>query len=353
MDFEVTVTTRSQVRFAAFVIRVRIVSSVRTILAGLFTALGGFFLLALTAAAGFAIYLATAPDSAVSSAAADAVSSRPLMRAEAASTPRQKVAWLASAPLARPLNAPTPASNSKVRIRELQKALVRAECYGGPISGVWSDATKDAMRSFVQKVNAELPVGRPDDALVALIESNETAKCEFGRAIATGALGVGTALQVATPSNSTPTLTASDNANTSDEPTALDRVWAPAGMLTLVKESTDGERPGTAATEMVSAPQPAAQQMTASSDPAQSREPQPASPPLSPAHFEGGKPLSAVQQIEDQTVASHSAPEASPEPRAKPKKTKSAKRRRAKYDGVEATISKGFDSLQRSIVSMF
>ncbi|MBS0234912.1 MAG: peptidoglycan-binding protein [Proteobacteria bacterium] len=328
-------------------------SSVRTILAGLFTALGGFFLLALTAAAGFAIYLATAPDNAVSSAAADAVSSRPLMRAEAASAPRQKVAWLASPPPARPLNAPTPASNSKARIRQLQNALVRAECYDGPISGIWSDATKDAMRGFVQKANAELPVGRPDDALVALVESNETVKCEFGRSIATGALGVGTSLQVAAPSSHAPALTASDNAKTKDAPTTLERVWAPAGMLTLAKESTDSERAGATATKIASAPTPAAQQMTASNDPAPTNESQPVSPPLSAAHFEGGKPLAAIQQIEEPPIASRSAPEASPEPHAKPKKTKSAKRRRAKYDGVEATISKGFDSLQRSIASMF
>ncbi len=313
-------------------------SSVRTILAGLFTALGGFFLLALTAGAGFAIYLATAPDSALPPADADAVSARPLMRAEATAAPRQRVAWVASTALTRPLNAPAPVSNRRARIRQLQKALARAECYNGPISGIWSDASKDAMRGFVQTANAELPVDRPDEALIALVESNEAAKCITGRAISTGALG-SSPPPSAPPSDTSP--------RTSNQSTMLGRPWAPAEMLLPPKDATADEHPIRPATT----PAPIAE-MTASNDPAPV-EPEPVSKSAATIHFEGDKPLAAAQPIDPSPVASDPAPEAPVAAPAKPKKTRTAKRRRAKYDDVQTTISKGFESLQRSIASMF
>lgn len=318
-------------------------SSVRTILAGLFTALGGFFLLALTAGAGFAIYLATASDNIAPAADAEAVSTRPLMRAETTSTPRQKVAWLASTALGRPLNAPAPAPNSKARIRQLQQALSRAGCYDGPISGVWSGTSKDAMRHFVRTANAELPVDRPDDALLALVESNETVKCTTDDTASTGTLAVGASLQAASYSDGTPAAIRSDSHPPKEEPAMLDREWAPSGMLVSPKES-----PAIVHAPMTTGSPAAPVDMTASGDPAPG--PQSALPAVSAAHFEGDKPLPAARQIDPPPVT---ASEGSAAPHAKSKKSRTAKRRRARYDDVETTISKSFNSLQRSLASMF
>lgn len=331
-------------------------SSVRTILAGLFTALGGFFLLALTAGAGFAIYLATAPDIAIPPADADAVSSRPFMRAETTSPLREKVAWTGSTALAAPLNAPTPVHGGRSRVRELQKALARAECYSGPVNGIWSDASRDAMRGFVQTVNAALPVDSPDDALIALIESNETAKCAFGRAISTGTLALGTPLQAAAHSQDAPARVTAADAPAKDEPAMLDRPWAPAGMLAPSHAPTAEERVATAATTAV-ATIAAPPQAAASKDPAPT-EPQLSSPSASSAHFEDNKPLPAAQPSDpapgssSQAASSQTASDPSAAAAAKLKKSKTAKRR-PKDDDVETTISKSFDSLQRSIASMF
>jgi hypothetical protein len=59
----------------------------------------------------------------------------------------------------------------------LQAGLARAECYDGPINGIWTTKSKDAMRKFTTAVNAQLPVDVPDQSLLALVESNQAAKC--------------------------------------------------------------------------------------------------------------------------------------------------------------------------------
>jgi hypothetical protein len=79
----------------------------------------------------------------------------------------------------------------------------------------------------------------------------------------------------------------------------------------------------------------------------------PASRPPPTIHFEGGMPLPTAQPIDPSAIASETNREPRAETPAKPKKSKSAKRRPAKDDDVETTISDGFDSLQRSLASMF
>ena len=41
--------------------------------------------------------------------------------------------------------------------------LRRVGCYGGELNGVWTPATRLAMKAFTERVNATLPVGDPDD----------------------------------------------------------------------------------------------------------------------------------------------------------------------------------------------
>jgi hypothetical protein len=61
--------------------------------------------------------------------------------------------------------------------RDLQRALRRAHCYDGPVNGRWTPATKGAMSAFTARANAKLPVDTPDIVLLALLESDQDARC--------------------------------------------------------------------------------------------------------------------------------------------------------------------------------
>jgi hypothetical protein len=62
----------------------------------------------------------------------------------------------------------------------LHKSLRRAECYDGPLDGAWTRRSKDAMARFLAATNSTLPVERPDQVLLALIQTNPTARCSSG-----------------------------------------------------------------------------------------------------------------------------------------------------------------------------
>jgi hypothetical protein len=331
------------------------VSVVRTILASLSTTVGAL-LVVVTAGLGFAFYVATTPDSASAPAEVDAVAVPPLVRAAPVASSPPNVVRIASMALTKPLAAPALASDRGSRVRELQKALARAECYNGPISGIWSDASKDAMRGFVDTVNAELPVDSPDEALVALVESNDTAKCARGRVVSTGTLGP--SVQQAplhqanaeiisaapTPPSRAEVVPPQAHANA---PRMLDRAWARAGMLIPPKETTANATP----TASTNSPPPVVK-LTADNGPIPA-QPDPGGQPSPAIHFEDNKAVPASQTADPSTFVSTSDASPGDPQQAKPKKTKTAKRRPVKDDDVQTTISKGFDTLQRSLSSMF
>lgn len=68
---------------------------------------------------------------------------------------------------------------------DLQRELKRAGCYGGEINGVWGQATKWAMATFLKHANATLPIKTPDYILLSLVQNrNEiscTAQCPAGQ----------------------------------------------------------------------------------------------------------------------------------------------------------------------------
>ncbi len=253
--------------------------------------------------------------------------------------------------LTKPVAATVPSSDRGARIRQLQKALARAQCYNGPISGIWSDSSKDAMRGFAASVNAQLPVDSPDDTLVALVESNETATCARGRAVTTGTLGPEVhpaSLQQTREEIPASAAALKPSAVTQQPPTEertmLDHPWARAEMLTLPKE--DAAAPAPAPIERhVSAVKVSANEQTLTNDPA---------PPSSSAiHFEDNKALPLDPPNDPSLAASVSDPGAPAVTPPKPKKTKTAKRKTSAYDDMQTSISKGFDTLQRSLSSMF
>ena len=54
--------------------------------------------------------------------------------------------------------------------RQLQSELRRVGCYDGELSGVWTPRTRVAMKAFTDRVNASLPVDKPDQILLALVQ---------------------------------------------------------------------------------------------------------------------------------------------------------------------------------------
>jgi hypothetical protein len=61
--------------------------------------------------------------------------------------------------------------------RGLQKELRRVGCYEGELNGVWTPATRRAMKTFTDRVNATLPVEEPDAVLFAMVQSQQDRVC--------------------------------------------------------------------------------------------------------------------------------------------------------------------------------
>jgi hypothetical protein len=73
-----------------------------------------------------------------------------------------------------------PAINPRDQValaRELQSELKRAGCYRSEINGVWSGPTRQAMRAFMDRVNAKLPTEQPDSILLTLVRSHPGRVC--------------------------------------------------------------------------------------------------------------------------------------------------------------------------------
>jgi hypothetical protein len=62
-------------------------------------------------------------------------------------------------------------------VREIQRQLIRVGCYHGEVSGKWSPQARQAMQAFTEQVNAKLPVDRPDQILLRLIEGHQGRVC--------------------------------------------------------------------------------------------------------------------------------------------------------------------------------
>ncbi len=68
--------------------------------------------------------------------------------------------------------------NERVELaRSLQVELKRVGCYSGAADGDWGGASKRAMTSFLQKVNATLPVEVPDYILLTLLQGHTDKAC--------------------------------------------------------------------------------------------------------------------------------------------------------------------------------
>jgi hypothetical protein len=50
-------------------------------------------------------------------------------------------------------------------------------CYGGALDGVWTPATRGAMKAFTEAVNAALPSDQPDTILLSLVQGHQGKAC--------------------------------------------------------------------------------------------------------------------------------------------------------------------------------
>jgi hypothetical protein len=107
------------------------------------------------------------------------------------------------------INIAKPGGNRELT-QALQLELKRMHCYDGPIDGEWLLQSKRAMRAFLERVNASLPIDKPDRILLTLIKGHVAAAygqvCPEGQSL----VADGRCLPVATPAAAlvvgTPTL---------------------------------------------------------------------------------------------------------------------------------------------------
>jgi len=69
--------------------------------------------------------------------------------------------------------APAAPRDMDALVREIQRQLIRVGCYNGEVSGKWSPPSRLAMQAFTDQVNARLPVDRPDQILLRLLEGHQ------------------------------------------------------------------------------------------------------------------------------------------------------------------------------------
>jgi hypothetical protein len=77
-------------------------------------------------------------------------------------------------------SSPTWGSPSSDRVplaQQLQRELARVGCYEGEINGVWTPATRRALKAFMDRVNAALPTDTPDRIQLLLVEGARERVC--------------------------------------------------------------------------------------------------------------------------------------------------------------------------------
>ena len=71
---------------------------------------------------------------------------------------------------------PTPGDRGSLA-EDLQRELARVGCYDGQINGAWTTSTRQAMKAFLERVNATLPITQPDGVLLALVQGQRVKTC--------------------------------------------------------------------------------------------------------------------------------------------------------------------------------
>jgi len=87
--------------------------------------------------------------------------------------------------------------------RRLQSELRRVGCYWGEVDGDWGPASRRAISSFLNRINATLPVQQPDNVLLSLVQGHASQACETtcksGEALASDGRCIPTVVVASTP----------------------------------------------------------------------------------------------------------------------------------------------------------
>ena len=62
-------------------------------------------------------------------------------------------------------------------VKTLQSELQRVGCYDREINGFWTTSSRMAMQTFLQRVNAALPIDEPDVVLLSLVQAHKGTAC--------------------------------------------------------------------------------------------------------------------------------------------------------------------------------
>jgi hypothetical protein len=136
--------------------------------------------------------------------------------------------------------------------RAIQRELKRVGCYSGEISGVWTTSSRMAMKSFVDRANAALPIDNPDAVLLSLVRNHEGLACATECPAGQLASGSGVCLTLAKAAGE-PVAVTKDGA--AEKAAAIALAATPATGLAAVATGSrprDEKRPG------IEAPAPAA-----------------------------------------------------------------------------------------------
>jgi hypothetical protein len=68
-------------------------------------------------------------------------------------------------------------ANPSLLVRQLQSELKRLGCYHHEMNGEWTSVTRQAMKDFLERANAVLPLGTPEAAHLALLKSKAEPVC--------------------------------------------------------------------------------------------------------------------------------------------------------------------------------
>jgi peptidoglycan hydrolase-like protein with peptidoglycan-binding domain len=107
-----------------------------------------------------------------------------------ASAPPEVVVLAPRGGFALPQTWAPPSSDRLPLAVRLQRELARVGCYDGEINGIWTPATRRALKAFMDRVNAALPTEAPDRIQLLLVEAARErvcgAACPAGETLAEG-----------------------------------------------------------------------------------------------------------------------------------------------------------------------
>ncbi|WP_244437586.1 hypothetical protein [Hyphomicrobium denitrificans] len=336
----------------------RTLNLVRSVLPNTYaTKARGIVLCAIAVGAAYVYYLAVDADDAIPPAAADFIPMPPVVRAASITSPVYIIPDTATQGM------PGRAAPPRTQVtRDLQTALMKTHCYDGPVTGKWSAASQAAMGAFLTTVNAHLPVGNPDEALLALVSSNSAMTCPSKSTVVADALNTPTAATYEKQSQAKVAIATDIPASASmgaipappiAERSMLDHPWAQPEMLVPSEKMT----PPAAAPVSTSSVEPAERDTVHTAPIAAPVKSVEASRAPTMMQVSAAASGGSVLHFEGGSVVSDPKPEIAPSPvtatRAKvtQRKAKSAKRRASQSN--DSSFGMSFDSIQRSLSSLF